>query len=114
MMIPLAQGTFSELEAKLGPAKDKFKDFNAAHPELVGNSVRVRGTIKHNGQPVAFDFRAPVRAKLEDGVRSATRDRRDDEERDDQSGRRQVVSRFRRQCDRSNHRHTRQRQFCGE
>ena len=65
MMIPLAQGTFSELEAKLGPAKDKFKDFNAAHPELVGNSVRVRGTIKHNGAPVAFDFRAPVRAKLE-------------------------------------------------
>lgn len=65
MMIPLAEGTFSELEAKLGPAKDKFTDFNAAHPELVGNSVRVRGTIMQNGVRKDFDFRAPVRAKLE-------------------------------------------------
>ena len=63
--VPLAKGTFSELEAKLGPAKDKFTDFNKAHPELKGNSVRVRGTIKQNGVATAFDFVAPVRAKLE-------------------------------------------------
>lgn len=63
--VPLAAGTFSELEAKLGPARDRFTDFNAAHPELRGNSVRVRGTIKHNGVPVDFDFRARVRGKLE-------------------------------------------------
>ncbi|HEV2018149.1 MAG TPA: hypothetical protein VGQ98_07545 [Gemmatimonadaceae bacterium] len=63
--VPLAKGTFSQLEAKLGPAKDKFTDFNATHPELVGNSVRVQGKIKHNGELVDFDFHARVRAKLE-------------------------------------------------
>lgn len=63
--VPLAAGTFSELEAKLGPARDQFLDFNAQHPELKGNSVRVQGTIKHGGTPVNFDFRARVRAKLE-------------------------------------------------
>jgi hypothetical protein len=65
MTVPLPAGTFREVQAKLGPARDVFTDFNAKHPELVGNSVRVRGTIMHNGAPVAFDFRAPVRAKLE-------------------------------------------------
>ena len=63
--VPLAAGTFSELEAKLGPARERFTEFNAAHPELAGNSVRVRGTIKHNGVPVDFDFRARVWTKLE-------------------------------------------------
>lgn len=59
--VPLAAGTYSQLEAKLEPAKDRFTDFNAAHPELVGNSVRVEGTF--NGAP--FVFLAPVRSKLE-------------------------------------------------
>ena len=65
MSVPLAAGTFTELEAKIEPAKDKFTAFNAANPKLVGNSVRVRGTIKQNGVPMDFDFTAPVRAKLE-------------------------------------------------
>ncbi|MGH7602598.1 MAG: hypothetical protein ACRENK_01220 [Gemmatimonadaceae bacterium] len=59
--VPLAAGTYSQLEAKLEPAKDRFTDFNAAHPDLVGNSVRVEGTFK--GAP--FVFLAPVRSKLE-------------------------------------------------
>ncbi len=65
MKIPVAAGTFREIQAKLGPARDVSTAFNTAHPELVGNSVRVRGTIMHNGALVPFDFRAPVRAKLE-------------------------------------------------
>lgn len=63
--VPLAAGTFSELEAKLGPARDQFMDFNALHPELKGNSVRVQGTINHGTVAEKFDFRANVRAKLE-------------------------------------------------
>ncbi|HZE08447.1 MAG TPA: hypothetical protein VE110_06780 [Gemmatimonadaceae bacterium] len=59
--VPLAAGTYSQLEAKLEPARDRFTDFNAAHPDLVGNSVRVQGTF--NGTP--FVFLAPVRSKLE-------------------------------------------------
>ena len=59
--IPLAAGTFSELEAKLAPAKDKSTDFNTANPNLVGKSVRVEGTFK--GTPFVFTSR--VRAKLE-------------------------------------------------
>jgi hypothetical protein len=65
MNIPLAAGSFSQLEAKIEPAKDRNTEFNAANPKLVRNSVRVRGTIKRNGVPTAFDFTAPVRAKLE-------------------------------------------------
>ncbi|HEX2692870.1 MAG TPA: hypothetical protein VHL12_02350 [Gemmatimonadaceae bacterium] len=59
--VPLAAGTYSELEAKLEPARDRFTDFNAAHPDLVGNSVRVEGTFK--GTP--FVFTAPIRAEVE-------------------------------------------------
>jgi hypothetical protein len=58
--VPLAAGTYSELEAKLEPARDRFTDFNAAHPDLVGKSVRVEGTFK--GAP--FVFSAPVRAEV--------------------------------------------------
>ncbi len=59
--VPLPEGTFAELEAKLGPAGDRFSAFNAANPNLVGKSVRVEGTFK--GTP--FVFSTPVRAKLE-------------------------------------------------
>ena len=59
--VPLAAGTYSQLEAKLEPARDRFTDFNAAHPELVGKSVRVEGTFK--GTP--FVFTAPIRAEVE-------------------------------------------------
>ena len=59
--VPLAAGTYAELEAKLEPARDKFTDFNTANPDLVGKSVRVEGTFK--GAP--FVFSAPIRAELE-------------------------------------------------
>ncbi len=59
--IPLAAGSFSQLEAKLAPAKDEATAFNTANPNLVGKSVRVEGTFK--GTP--FVFTSPVRARLE-------------------------------------------------
>jgi hypothetical protein len=59
--VPLPAGTFSELEAKLEPARDRFTTFNAANPNLLGKSVRVEGTF--NGTP--FVFSSPVRSKLE-------------------------------------------------
>jgi len=59
--VPLPAGTFSELEAKLEPARERFTDFNAANPDLVGKSVRVEGTFNGN----SFVFSAPVRSKLE-------------------------------------------------
>ncbi len=59
--VPLAAGTYSELEAKLEPARDRFADFNAAHPDLAGKSVRVEGTFKGT----LFVFAAPVRAEVE-------------------------------------------------
>jgi len=59
--VPLPAGTFSQLEARLEPARDRFTDFNAANPNLVGKSVRVEGTFK--GTP--FVFTSPVRSKLE-------------------------------------------------
>src|SRR5205814_7411669 len=59
--VPLPDGTFSELEAKLQPAANTFTTFNTANPDLVGKSVRVAGTFR--GTP--FVFTAPVRAKLE-------------------------------------------------
>jgi len=59
--VPLPEGTFAELEAKLEPASDRFTAFNTANPNLVGKSVRVEGTFK--GTP--FVFSTPVRAKLE-------------------------------------------------
>jgi hypothetical protein len=59
--VPLPAGTFSQLEARLEPARDRFTDFNTANPNLVGKSVRVEGTF--NGTP--FVFSSPVRSKLE-------------------------------------------------
>ena len=59
--IPLAAGTFSQLEAKLAPARDGATLFNTTNPNLVGKSVRVEGTFK--GTP--FVFTSSVRAKLE-------------------------------------------------
>lgn len=59
--IPLTDGTFSELEAKLAPAKASETAFNTANPDLVGKSVRVVGLF--NGEPFVFTSR--VRAKLE-------------------------------------------------
>jgi hypothetical protein len=59
--IPLAAGTFSQLEAKLAPARSTATDFNTANPNLLGKSVRVEGTFK--GTP--FVFTSPVRAKVE-------------------------------------------------
>lgn len=59
--VPLPEGTFRELEAKLEPARDRFTAFNTANPDLVGKSVRVEGTF--NG--TAFIFSSSVRSKLE-------------------------------------------------
>ena len=59
--VPLPEGTFAELEAKLRPAAEKFTAFNTAHPDLVGKSVRVEGTFKGT----AFVFTSAVRSKLE-------------------------------------------------
>jgi hypothetical protein len=59
--VPLPAGTFSQLEAKLEPARDRFTNFNTANPNLVGKSVRVEGTF--NG--TSFVFTSPVRAKVE-------------------------------------------------
>ena len=59
--IPLAAGTYRELEARLRPARDNATDFNTANPNLVGKSVRVEGTFK--GAP--FVFTSSVNAKLE-------------------------------------------------
>lgn len=59
--LSLPEGTFTELEAKLEPARDRFTTFNAANPNLRGKSVRVEGTFK--GSP--FVFTSPGRAKLE-------------------------------------------------
>ncbi len=59
--VPLPDGTFSQLEARLEPAPARFTTFNTNNPNLVGKSVRVEGTFK--GTP--FVFTTPVRAKLE-------------------------------------------------
>ena len=59
--IPLADGTFRELEARLRPARESATAFNAANPDLVGKSVRVEGTFK--GTP--FVFTSAVNSKLE-------------------------------------------------
>jgi hypothetical protein len=59
--VPLPEGTFAELEAKLRPAAERFTSFNAANPNLVGKSVRVEGTFKGT----AFVFTSAVRSKLE-------------------------------------------------
>jgi hypothetical protein len=59
--VPLPAGTFSELEAKLAPARATSTQFNSANPDLAGKSVRVVGTFK--GSP--FVFTSSVRSKLE-------------------------------------------------
>lgn len=59
--IPLADGTYRQLEARLGPARDNATVFNTANPNLVGKSVRVEGTFK--GTP--FVFMSAVNARLE-------------------------------------------------
>lgn len=59
--VPLPAGTFSQFEAKLEPAADRFTAFNTANPDLVGKSVRVEGTFKGT----RFVFSSPVRSKLE-------------------------------------------------
>ena len=59
--IPLAAGTYAQLEARLRPARANATDFNTANPNLVGKSVRVAGTFK--GTP--FVFTSSVNAKLE-------------------------------------------------
>jgi hypothetical protein len=59
--IPLAAGTYKQLEARLGPARDNATAFNSANPNLVGKSVRVEGMF--NGAP--FVFTSSVNAKLE-------------------------------------------------
>ncbi|HEX9128486.1 MAG TPA: hypothetical protein VF850_04920 [Gemmatimonadaceae bacterium] len=59
--VPLAQGTYTKLEAKLEAARDNATAFNTANPNLVGKSVRVEGTFK--GTP--FVFTSAVSAGLE-------------------------------------------------
>jgi hypothetical protein len=59
--VPLPAGSFSELEAKLAPARATSTQFNTANPDLAGKSVRVAGTFK--GTP--FVFTSSVRSKLE-------------------------------------------------
>jgi len=59
--IPLAAGTYAQLEARLRPARDNATDFNTSNPNLVGKSVRVEGTFK--GTP--FVVTSSVNAKLE-------------------------------------------------
>jgi hypothetical protein len=53
--VPLPEGRFSEIEAKLGPARDASI--------LDGNSVRVTGTFGPDKKP--FTFESKMRAKLE-------------------------------------------------
>lgn len=59
--VPLAQGTYTKLEAKLEPARDDATAFNTANKDLVGKSVRVEGKYKGT----AFVFTSAVRAGLE-------------------------------------------------
>jgi hypothetical protein len=57
--VPLAEGTFRKIEAKLEPSR--VAAFNALHPNVAGRSVRVEGTFKGN----SFVFTSAVRASLE-------------------------------------------------
>ncbi len=61
LTVPLAEGTYNQLEAKLEPARAEATAFNAANTNLVGKSVRVVGTYKN----VSFTFTSSVRAELE-------------------------------------------------
>jgi hypothetical protein len=57
--VPLAEGTYRKLEAKLEPAREAA--FNSLNPTLAGKSVRVEGTFKGN----PFVFTSAVRSSLE-------------------------------------------------
>jgi len=57
--VPLAEGTYRKLEAKLEPARAAA--FSSLNPNLAGKSVRVEGTFKGN----PFVFTSAVRASLE-------------------------------------------------
>src|SRR4051812_3162539 len=59
LSVPLPQGTFSKLEAKLEPSRNSA--FDGLNPNLVGKSVRVEGTFK--GTP--FVFTSAMRSSLE-------------------------------------------------
>jgi len=59
--VPLADGTYEKLEAKLEPARSDATTFNTANPNLVGKSVRIEGTYKG----AAFVFTSSVRRSLE-------------------------------------------------
>jgi hypothetical protein len=61
--VPLAAGTYRELEAKLSPARERATAFNTAHPDLVGKSIRVEGTYK--GTPFVFASRVRARVEME-------------------------------------------------
>jgi len=61
--VPLPEGTFSELEAKLGPARERSVKFNTDNPNLVGKSVRVVFTL--GSSPTELVFTSNVRAKVE-------------------------------------------------
>lgn len=59
--VPLPEGTYSKLEAKLEPARAEATAFNTANPNLVGKSIRVEGTYKGT----AFVFTSAARTGLE-------------------------------------------------
>lgn len=59
--VPLAAGTYSQLEAKLEPAPAAATTFNSLNSALVGKSVVVKGM--YNG--AAFTFTSSVRTSLE-------------------------------------------------
>ena len=59
--VPLAEGTYSKLEAKLEPAAATATAFNSANPNLVGKSIRVEGTYKGT----SFVFTSAARVSLE-------------------------------------------------
>jgi len=59
--VPLSEGTYAELEAKLEPAPAEATTFNTTNPDMVGKSVRVEGTFKGT----AFVFTSSVRRSLE-------------------------------------------------
>jgi hypothetical protein len=55
--VPLSAGTYTKLEARIGPADQVA----ASNPELAGASIRVTGTFKGT----AFAFTTPLRRKIE-------------------------------------------------
>jgi hypothetical protein len=64
LTLAIPAGTYAQLEAKLRPVRDddeSARAFRAAHPELVGASVRVEGTF--DGAP--FVYTGAPRAHLE-------------------------------------------------